>query len=171
MSEYAVLCEHNTVARKIYNIKFTVVTCSLEAATCLLSRTSWKYRNGDLRNVEVKSCFSELSWDFSWNIELCWSDCMPRMMSGRSLCWCRTLCLLLNPHTPSSRTCCGRSSVCPAVTINCSSTGSRCKSGSYLTHQINMFEQVSSWEASGRPACQEIPLLVSGRPACQEIPS
>ena len=111
-------------------------------------------------NLEVKSCFNELSWDFSGNNELCWSDCMPRMMSGRSLCWCRTLCLLLNPHTPSSRTCCGRSSVCPAVTINCSSTGSRCKSGNYLTHQINMFEQDSSWEASGRPACQEIPLLL-----------
>ena len=33
-----------------------------------------------------------------------------------------------------------------------------------------MFEQDSSWEASGRPACQEIPLLAGGRLACQEIP-
>jgi hypothetical protein len=42
MNEYAVLCEYeyNTVGRKIYNIKFTLVTCSLEATAFLLTWTS-----------------------------------------------------------------------------------------------------------------------------------
>lgn len=50
MNEYAVLCEYeyNTVRRKIYNIKLTLVTCNLEAATFLLAWTSWRYRNGGL---------------------------------------------------------------------------------------------------------------------------